>query len=1405
MGGVSVRHLNKIEIKDILLKDLEGDTLASIDKLTAHISPLHLLQNRIKINTIILACPQIRITRPTTEADTNIQFIIDLLAGNDSTSSTKLPDIRANQIQIYDGCFSYDVLTAPYDETRFSPNHISVSNIHSSISLKKLDSDSISLYIRRISAEEKSGINIKRLTAQVNASKSICEIKRFTLQTGDSEIKTDKITAEYNVTDKGNIDNLKFNGTIYSNRISFADAKALHPLFDNEFPILNFCIQFNGTDKKTDISSFQLSTRDKGIKINSNGSFGHTASGKELQMSINNLYIEQQKIEQLYPILPQSIKEWNIAKKCGDIEAIADIRLKGKELDCNIDLYTNCGIMNARMDMTEEGNYNIEFIAENADIGTITGDGRFGDCNIYSSGKGTFYSKEEISGRFNTAIASLNFRGYEYDIIEIENLLKKDKFTTKVSCCDKNLTADVEFEYIPNKVLPQYSLKANVDSLRLGEINISEKDEKECLSFEMNAKIQGTGIDHSIFSADIYNFKLQKKDKDMEIDHFHIRDNTFTDKRHLIIDSDIIKGYLMGYYHYSTLPNSIYNIVHEYLPSVALKSPNKKQNNSFVFRLDFENSEILSELLNLPFKIHNHSYISGSCDDEHNQIEVNGKINKIEIADNLFRLIEINGKSEKNKIICHTEFVSPASKEADKYNTTDNDLTINLTSEIGNDTLKNTFVWNNKKAPINRGNMRFDIALQRESGKEMNFTASLLPGMIIYRDDAYTLSQSKIYSEGNKYHIDNFILQDKERMLQVNGTIGSSVDDSLHINLKNINIEDILDATTISDLEFAGIATGNIDLAKISDGIQLNSRLQINDFKFKKGHMGNMDFSGRWSNELQSILLQAHIHDAEKAGTTINGFVSPANDTINLQIAANDTKLDFLNHLLPSVLSDVEGGATGNLRISGSLKKINLYGDLATKGRLRLRPTNTVYTLTGDTLHLVYNKIAFDDFKIKDLYNNIGTINGAVNHNCLKNFTCHFNIETDNMLAYHSPDFGGESFYGTAFVSGNVDINVDDKGTFLHAEVRPERNSKFVYNAGGPSGVSSNEFITFVDREDKTKENNKLLNIIEDINSDLRLDFMIDMNPDMPIRVYTNTTTDDYIDIYGTGRINAVYDEKNSFTMQGNMNVTRGTYKFTLQKVFPKEFAIQPGSTLEFNGDPFAANLNLKTIYTVQSVSLTDLTIATDRRKSVKVNCLMDIMGTLNNPNLTFALELPDGNEEERELLASATGTPEQTNMQFIYLLGIGKFYTYDYNNEENNQSSTVMESLISSTISGQLNNMLSQITDNDNWNISGNFTSSERGWNSMEVEGILQGRLLDNRLLINGNFGYRDNPVANKNFIGDFEVQWLLNRNGNISLKAYNKTNDRYFSKTTLTTQGAGILLRHDFNGWRFWRKDDE
>lgn len=77
-------------------------------------------------------------------------------------------------------------------------------------------------------------------------------------------------------------------------------------------------------------------------------------------------------------------------------------------------------------------------------------------------------------------------------------------------------------------------------------------------------------------------------------------------------------------------------------------------------------------------------------------------------------------------------------------------------------------------------------------------------------------------------------------------------------------------------------------------------------------------------------------------------------------------------------------------------------------------------------------------------------------------------------------------------------------------------------------------------------------------------------------------------------------------------------------------------------------------------------------------------------------------------------------------------------------------------------------------------------------------GSLFSNRLLINGQFGYRDNQNATSSFIGDFDLKYLLTPSGSVAIKVYNQTNDRYFTKSSINTQGIGLILKRDFGNLR-------
>jgi hypothetical protein len=268
--------------------------------------------------------------------------------------------------------------------------------------------------------------------------------------------------------------------------------------------------------------------------------------------------------------------------------------------------------------------------------------------------------------------------------------------------------------------------------------------------------------------------------------------------------------------------------------------------------------------------------------------------------------------------------------------------------------------------------------------------------------------------------------------------------------------------------------------------------------------------------------------------------------------------------------------------------------------------------------------------------------------------------------------------------------------------------------------------------------------------------------------------------------------------------VEQGTYGITIQDLIRKNFQFSSGGTITFGGDPYEAVLNLQAVHSVSGVSLSDLNIGNSfSSNTVRVNCLMNISGQTKSPQVDFDIDMPTVSSDEKQMVRSVINSQDEMNQQVLYLLGIGRFYPQAANNAGNresqqNSTSLAMQSLLSGTISSQINNVLSSVIKSNNWNFGANISTGDEGWNNAEYEGLLSGRLLNNRLLINGQFGYRDRTTsASPSFIGDFDVRYLLHPNGNFAVKVYNQTNDRYFTKSSLNTQGIGLIMKKDFSNF--------
>ncbi len=216
-----------------------------------------------------------------------------------------------------------------------------------------------------------------------------------------------------------------------------------------------------------------------------------------------------------------------------------------------------------------------------------------------------------------------------------------------------------------------------------------------------------------------------------------------------------------------------------------------------------------------------------------------------------------------------------------------------------------------------------------------------------------------------------------------------------------------------------------------------------------------------------------------------------------------------------------------------------------------------------------------------------------------------------------------------------------------------------------------------------------------------------------------------------------------------------------------------------------------------------DKSFSTDKdlaRTNVPVDAMLMVDGEMQHPDITFDIELPTLTQDVERKVKSIISTDDMMSRQIIYLLALNKFYTPEYMGTSG--SGSELAAVASSTLSSQLSNMLGQLTDK--FTLAPSFRSDKGDFSDIEVDLALSSRLLNNRLLLNGNFGYRDRSTSQTTFVGDFDLEYILSNNGNLRLKAYNHFNDQnYYLRQALTTQGLGIIYRKDFdNPFTFLRK---
>lgn len=1400
IGRVDLGFINRLIVDDTYIHDQNGKQMLKISRTSVKIDFLSLLHGKTVITSAQFFGMRAYLYKVAENAKPNYQFVLDSLASKDTTKHTPL-DLKINSLIIRRGSIKYQCLSKLRRDTRFNTNDIETSNISAHFIINKIADDSVNVKVKKLSLDEKSGLRLKALSFNFVANKSKAALKAFTLKLPHTQLYSKEIDATYAFSGKTiELPTLQYGGTIDIERATPSDLAFIFPKLKSIDLPLFLHVSFYGTSSSITTSRLSAGSCDRRFTMEADGSIKRFSSPLAWNANLRNLQFDTEAaVPYFQAFTGKDMPE--ILKRLGTVAITGYIGSNRHSLASNGRISTALGVVTLAFDKHgKDIAGHVETKAFN--LKGLTADDKFGNISADININGRNANDMAVEGRVN----DMDYGKYHYKEIVVDALYRNKILDGHLDINDPNISLALSGIYSRSAKKPLIKLSAQVKSLSPQALNLTKKWHDTDFAFDITADITGTNMHDADGEIALQNFTMHSPEKNYGFSELRIKTG-FADGSHYIrAQSDFGQMDINGHFDFASLTRSITNLLQSKLPTIpGLEKKEVKGDNNFAINAVVNDTEWLRQILGIPISIGEPFRISGTMDSRHD---------KIDIACNLpaFTYKDATYKDASLRILTPDDSLHA---DASIKKIMDNGKVMSLSINAGacDNRLKTSFRFMNNESHPLKGVINASSHFAKDEHGVSTAYIDVLESKATIGDTTWHVKPSNITYKKNRLEVDGFAIQHGNQYIAIDGTATKSLDDSLHVTLSDIDVSYILNLVNFHSVDFYGAASGHAYLAGLFGGApQTAADLTVKDFKFETGRMGTLAAHVTYNDTEGRIEIDANADDEDNRRTIINGYVSPRHNYIDLGITARRTRAEFMESFCGSFMDNVNADINGEINVVGPLNNINLVGKAAVDGSVRISSLNTTYWMRGDSVRFVPDEIKFTGDTIYDRNGNIGILSGSVYHKHLTNLSYDLGVKAKNLLAYDTHTFGDNTFYGTAYTTGDCRIKGKSGEVTIDIQATPNANSILVYNVSDRNELSNQDFIQWRKHPQAADSIAATADVADNDNhdgtsvaTDIKLNFLINCNTDATIKLLMDEQTGDYITLNGDGVIRASYFNKGAFDMYGNYVVDHGLYKLTIQNIIKKDFEFQKGGTIAFGGNPYNAALDLKAQYVLNGVSLSDLNIGRSfSNNNIRVNCLMNVSGTPFSPKVDFSLDMPSLGNDAKQMVYSLLNAEEEMNQQVLYLLAVGRFYNQGNNNSASgsgtqySQTSLAMQSFLSGTISQQLNTVLSNVINNNNWNFGANISTGTEGFNNAEYEGLLSGRMLNNRLLLNGQFGYRDKANATTSFIGDFDLRYLLFPNGNLAINVYNKTNDRYFTRNSLNTQGIGIIMKKDFNGFR-------
>lgn len=1336
-------------------------------------------------------------------------------------------NIAVNRLTLYKGDLRSDVQTDRLPYEFFDGNHIQFSNINGVFTALSFTQDTLRARVV-LSTKERSGFEVKQLKARLKWHPEAMEFANLDIQTNRSRLHNYFAMRYETFDDMGDFETkVRMEGDFNNAELNSDDIAYFAPALESWKKEIRVTGKVKGTIES-------MSARGLVVEAGKD-TYLHGNVRLNGLSNIDKTFIdfEAKEFRTTYrdavTIIPglKSIQQPRLDK-------LQFLRFRGnftgfiKDFVTYGTLETNLGLIVSDVNMKFPDNsptvYSGNIETRSFALGEFADAPQIGKINFKGSVNGHGVKASTLNAKLDGYIRSLEANNYTYRDITVKGTIAKRLFNGELVSNDPNLTARLNGLVDLSKDIPAFNFEAAITRADLKNIKLSGDSVTVNGKFKMN--FTGSNIDNFLGTARIYEASVFRNGKRISFDSLNVESKSMGANKVITVVSNEFDGALVGEFSIRDLPAAVRAFLSKYYPSYVKPGRAPVKNENFSFVITTKKVDEYMGFINKNLGGFNYSTITGRINSRENLLDLNAEIPQFSFKNAFFYNLNLKGTGTMDTLSMTSSIADVYINDSLHFPGTDltvrsaNDMSLVKIKTSANQTLNSADLSARVQTMPDGVRITFNESNFDLNGK--NWT--------IDKNGELVLSKELISADGLK------IYNGQQEILVTTHPSDIGYTNDIKVALKKVNIGDFA-PYVVTQNRLEGLLTASASIIDPYGKLQVDLSGEAEMFRLDNDSIGKLQLNANYNQQTGKINF-AMVSDNQEYRFDLKGLydLSDTAHTQPLDIAGNfrDTRINLLQRYLSGVFTDLNGYATGQLRIIGPPGNLKYLGRMQLRdGELRVIYTNVLYKIPSAVFEFKEDAIDFGVFTIKDQFGNSGYITrGILKHQAFDDLNFDFAMNTSKLQVLATGSTSKDPFFGNLIAKANATFRGALDNMRLDIRGEPADSSQLFIRSQSSRVSGQADFIVWKQYGHEMKATHT------GDESNLRVYLDVTANNYANMYVLLDELTGDIIQANGHGNLKMQTGTDGDFSITGRYEIDRGNYNFNFQSLLRKPFRLREGvgNYIQWRGDPYDATIKIDAEYRAENVRFSDLatqqvTAANEnvRKYRGEVIVVASLTEKLMQPTIQFQIELPSNSPLKDDpdalaILQQIQRDQNELNKQVAFLIVFNSFGPVSTAANQSGLATLAFEGVVVNSISGILSSVLSRQFSSifqkifndksikvninaqvysgtnliDNLNRNGGLNIDRTNLNFNIGKSFLNERLTFSfgSALDIGLSTQQIQATRNLQFLPDITAEWKLRQDGKLVLTFFYRDSYNYLSGTGArqNRSGASISYRRDF-----------